>query len=395
MIPVRPQRPGRALTDRLRRSGTALADRLRRSGTALADRLRRSGTALADRLLRRRAVDAAGRHRLATARLLRYFRPRDGRWTTPTGEAWQPALAIEAVVDAYERTRDAAYLAVISTSFTRYRGRRSRFYDDDGWYLNTWLRAYDVTGDRGYLAEAEALFTEVTGGWDDVCGGGLWWNTDRGYKNAITNELFLLAAARLHRRAPNGTGPGSYLDWASRAWAWFDASGMINASHRVNDGLDRNCANNGGNTWTYNQGVILGGLVELWRVTGDDGYLVRARQIADATVAATGSTGSVLAEPGESRMTGADGHVFKGIFVRNLARLYAADPASRPSYRAFLAANADTLWLEGRTWRNGFGLSWGRPAAGVNAATQTAGTLLLGTVALLDAGGGADAGASA
>jgi hypothetical protein len=34
----------------------------------------------------------------ATQALLRSYSARTGRWRTPTGEAWQPALAVEAVL---------------------------------------------------------------------------------------------------------------------------------------------------------------------------------------------------------------------------------------------------------------------------------------------------------
>ena len=59
----------------------------------------------------------------------------------------------------------------------------------------------------------------------------------------------------------------------------------------VNDGLTADCANNGGTTWTYNQGVIIGGLAVLYEITGDDAYLGQAETIAaaalrDLTVAA-------------------------------------------------------------------------------------------------------------
>jgi predicted alpha-1,6-mannanase (GH76 family) len=333
---------------------------------------------------------AAERDRLAVKRLLAFFKRYSGRWKTPTGEAWQPALAIDAVVNTYERTRDITYLKVIEKSFARYRGRRSHYYDDDGWYLNAWLRAYDVTGDRKYLDEAQALFAGMTQAWDDVCGGGLWWNKDRGYKNAITNELFLLAAARLHRRAGNGTGDGSYHDWALREWNWFNASGMINSSHLVNDGLDGSCANNGRTTWSYNQGVILGGLVELWRITGDGGYLVRARQIADAAIDTLVDADSILKDPGEPERCSGDALIFKGIFVQGLARLYNADRASRPAYWAFLNANADSVWNASRGWRNGIGSAWAGPAGRPNAATQASASLLLGGIALLHAGGETD-----
>jgi predicted alpha-1,6-mannanase (GH76 family) len=318
------------------------------------------------------------------ARLLGHFRRRTGRWSTPTGEAWQPALAIEAVVNSYERTHDVVYSDVIERSFRRYRGRRSHYHDDDGWYLNAWLRAYDVVGPSAYLDEAKALFDGMTQAWDQVCGGGLWWNRDHRYKNAITNELFLLAAARLHRRAPNGTGSGSYLDWAMRAWTWFDSTGMINGDHLVNDGLNDACANNDGITWTYNQGVILGALTELAHVTGDRRYLNRAQQIADAAIVTLGSAAGVLTEPCEPDRCSGNAQVFKGVFVQGLARLYVADPDARPAYRAFLRANADSLWTRARDRRNSVGLSWSGPIGPATGATQIAAALLVGEVALLD-----------
>lgn len=80
---------------------------------------------------------------------------------------------------------------------------------------------------------AQVIFDDMTKGWDGVCGGGTWWSTDRTYKNAIANELFLTVAARLYER----TSQGSYLDWANKEWGWFDKSGMIKARNLVNDGL--------------------------------------------------------------------------------------------------------------------------------------------------------------
>jgi predicted alpha-1,6-mannanase (GH76 family) len=45
---------------------------------------------------------------------------------------------------------------------------------------------------------AQTIFAHNRGGWDDIRGGGLWWNENRRYKNAITNELFLTLAALLY-----------------------------------------------------------------------------------------------------------------------------------------------------------------------------------------------------
>ena len=111
-------------------------------------------------------------------------------------------------------------------------------------------------------------------GWDGTCGGGLWWNTDRKYKNAITNELFLTLAARLASGPPirpgdTGTGPCG-PGTGSRS------AGLIGPGGLVNDGLTADCQNNGRTTWTYNQGVILGGLASLHQITGDPGTWTRA-----------------------------------------------------------------------------------------------------------------------
>ncbi len=332
------------------------------------------------------------RDRRAVGRLLTYFSPRTGRWSTPTGEAWQPALAIDAVINTYERTRDIAYLNVIEKSFQRYRGRRSHYHDDDGWYLNAWLRAYDVTADPKFLGEARQLFVAMRDGWDNACGGGLWWRRDHTYKNAITTELFLLAAARLARRTvADGDDETSYLDWAQRAWQWFDGSGMINSHDLVNDGLDASCANNGDTTWTFNQGVILSGLVELGRATGDNGQLERARRIADAAIDALVYPGGVLREPNEPRSDNKDTHAYKGVFMQGLARLYAIDRSEGSRFGAFLATNAEAVWNSGRDGKDGIGPIWQGPAGRVNAATQASAALLLGAVALLDAGGEAGA----
>ncbi len=74
-----------------------------------------------------------------------------------------------------------------------------------------------------------------------TCGGGLWWSADKTYKNAITNELYLVTAMRLWHRcraaaaaasaaaAPRSEGDPSFLQWAQREWHWFANSSMINA----------------------------------------------------------------------------------------------------------------------------------------------------------------------
>jgi predicted alpha-1,6-mannanase (GH76 family) len=287
---------------------------------------------------------------------------------------WNAANCIEAIENVIFANHDFQYLQVLTNTFNLNSGGNflNDYYDDEGWWANAWIRAYDLTGNPAFLNMAKTIFNDLVAGWDTtnaLCPGGVWWNKPHAYKNAIPNELFLLAAIRLHQRTPGDGGTGSYFYWATNEWAWFRASGMINAQNLVNDGLN-GCVNNGGTTWSYNQGVILGGLTDLYKVTGDVSYLNQAIAIANA--ATTSSTlvdaNGVLREPCEPNC-GGDGPQFKGIFIRYLAYLY--DVTRTPAYLAFLKRNAHAVWVNDRNVFNQLGLRWDGPYDSPDAARQS------------------------
>jgi len=150
---------------------------------------------------------------------------------------------------------------------------------------------------------------------------------------------------------------------------------MINSNNLINDGLDAQCKNNGGTTWTYNQGVILGGLVNLYSITKNNTLLKIAQDIADAVYGSTlvYSRGGVLREPCELTDCGADGPQFKGIFMRYLGMLtQQTQETDRTKYTAWVKTNADSIWNKDRSPDNRFGLKWVGPAdQTVTATTQT------------------------
>jgi predicted alpha-1,6-mannanase (GH76 family) len=310
------------------------------------------------------------------AALQRWYCRWTGRWRT-TGW-WNAANALTAVIDYTQRTGDQTYAWVVHRTF-RAAGRRhadfvNRFFDDNGWWALAWIRAYDLTSESRYLDAAGRIFDNMITGWDDTCGGGVWWNEDREYKNAITNELFLALAARLHLRSPGSDG--RYLDWALREWRWFSASGMIGPVGLVNDGLTAGCQNNGRPAYTYNQGVILGGLADLHEITGDAAFLRYGQSIADAalrelTTPPSAAVPGILTEPGEADMIRrrGDGSQFKGIFARNLYDFYARSP--RPEYREFMLRNARSIWTGSRNAQNQFGLCWAGPFDSADASRQS------------------------
>jgi predicted alpha-1,6-mannanase (GH76 family) len=319
-----------------------------------------------------RAYSAAG-----VAALQRWYRPWiTGRWRT-TGW-WNAANALIAVLDYTQRTGDQTYARVSRRTFRaagcRHRHFLVRYFDDNGWWALAWIKAYDVTGEDRYLDAARRIFDNLVTGWDDTCRGGVWWNEDRKYKNAITNELFLTTAVRLHLRS--GSNTSKYLDWALREWDWFHASGMIGKTGLVNDGLTPDCKNNGKPTYTYNQGVILAGLAGLYEVTGDEAYLGQGESIADAALRELISPPSVnpagiLIEPGEADMVGraGDGSQFKGVFVRHLYDFY--QHRQHSTYRDFILRNAESIWDNSRNAQNQFGLRWTGPFDVADASRQS------------------------
>lgn len=285
----------------------------------------------------------------------------NGQWDT-TGW-WNAANCLTTIIDYMKVTNDRTYVYAIDNTFERnkngFEGNFCNDYlDDTGWWGLAWVGAYDLTGDQKYLQTAKITADFMFTYTDSKCNGGVYWSDARSYKNAITNELFIKLAAAIHNRIPGDT---KYLNWAVEVWNWFDRTGMINGENLINDGLNNDCQNNGDVTWTYNQGVILGGFVELFRATGDRNYLERARRIADAAVnSGYISPNGILHEPCDNNGNdcGGDGPSFKGVFARNLGELNAALD-DRP-YSTYLNRNADTIH-EHRNTIDQYGLHYEGP----------------------------------
>jgi predicted alpha-1,6-mannanase (GH76 family) len=315
----------------------------------------------------------------AVRTLQTWYTPETGLYRT-TGW-WNSANATTALVDYAQLSKSKQYNPIFANTFTAAQktnpGFLNKFYDDEGWWALAWIDAYDLTRDREYLSMAESIFADMSASWDDTCGGGIWWSKDKNYKNAIANELFLSVAAHLANRT-SGSVRRRYIDWGNKEWKWFHASGMINGKGLINDGLDRGpaqgtvhaCTNNGRTTWTYNQGVVLGGLAELSAANHDPALPAAAEQIATAAITQLVDKNGILHDPCEPKC-GADGVQFKGIFVRNLAFLDRRQPNS--AYEIFIKKNADTLWKDAQGPDFQLAERWSGPFESGNAASQTSG----------------------
>ncbi len=306
-----------------------------------------------------------------------WYEPATGLYRTAGW--WNSANALTVLIDYARVSNSTQYNPILANTFIAAQktgpGFLNKFYDDEGWWALAWIDGYDLTRNKDYLSMAESIFADMSGAWDDTCRGGIWWSKDKNYKNAIANELFLSVAAHLANRT-SGSVRSRYLKWGRREWKWFEASGMINAKGLINDGLSNGighvagfaCTNNGRTTWTYNQGVVLGGLSELSLANRDPALRKTAQKIATAAITQLVDNDGVLHDPCEPKC-GADGAQFKGIFVRNLVLLNRFYP--RATCRDFVDKNADALWRDARGPNFQLSERWSGPFDSSNAASQT------------------------
>ncbi|MDH6306357.1 putative alpha-1,6-mannanase (GH76 family) [Parabacteroides sp. PF5-5] len=214
------------------------------------------------------------------------------------------------------------------------------YYDDEAWWALAWIEAYKITKQKKYLDMAEVIFEDLTGGWSDECNGGIYWKKNPlHYKNSIANNLFSLTAARLYKT----THDKKYQDWFEKNVAWYMQTGMINTDiYQIEDGTNKDCLPNQNQHYTYNQGVAIAVLAEMYLLNKKQEYIDLAEQIAMATINKQLVTEEgILREMNPGIDKSNDGVQFKGIFIRHLGFLYQV--TKNPAYKDFILKNAESI----------------------------------------------------
>jgi Glycosyl hydrolase family 76 len=291
---------------------------------------------------------------------------------------WQGAVALSTLETYQQTTGDTTWeLLPFLTWLSDRSGKfEDNFDDDTGWWALVWLQEYDITHASAYLDLAETDANFIHEDWTSACGGGVWWQRSPNYyKNAIANELFLELTAWLHNTIHGDT---KYLSWAKSEWNWFSRSRMIGKNYLVSDGPNApgdkgSCVNTSHaqneKIWTYNQGVILAGLAQLYKATGTKSYLTEAEHIANAAISHFDVKG-VLTEDCKNGC-GPGSQSFKGIFVRDLKVL--AVTAKTTAYNSFFTRQAQSIVAKDTNAHHQLGMYWAGPLADLTSWSQASG----------------------
>jgi hypothetical protein len=251
------------------------------------------------------------------------------------------------------------------------------------------------------------------------------WNPNLGpYKNAVTNELYITASIGMYLDFPGDDNDSpfasegsdahvppekpydpTYLQNAIDGYTWLKNSNMTNHKGLYTDGFHisdwkgngTKCDRRNNMVYTYNQGVLLGGLKGLWESTGNISYLQDGHELVLNVIEATGWTRDLPPAANKSKWAGLgrdgiledhcdaqgrcsqDAQTFKSIYFHNLAlfceplpewprapgKTFGADKmtaflhrSSCQKYKTWVAHNAHAA-LKTQDKHGRFGMWWG------------------------------------
>ncbi|TKA27012.1 hypothetical protein B0A50_05203 [Salinomyces thailandicus] len=266
-------------------------------------------------------------------------------------------------------------------------------YDDAQWVVLEWLEVikfinqYEAyaSSDFGradiarFAHRAHIFYNIVQTQFDtSLCGGGINWNPALApYKNAITNELFLSSSIEMYLYFPGDSNTDPYpsptytnvtnitlpdlpplaphdpllLSNAIKEYDWFKTHNFTNSQGLIVDGFhispnQTTCDQRNEMVYTYNQGVLLSGLRQLWEATGNPQYLTDAYTYIESTQTATGWSSHTSSQANQWAGLGRNGimedycdapancsqdaQIFKGIYFQHLDVFCEALPTETP-----------------------------------------------------------------
>ncbi len=239
---------------------------------------------------------------------------------------WWHAHSLDALLDGYHRTKDEKYLFRIQEEYNGTFVKNGNtflhnWYDDMEWMALALLRLWDVTEEPSCKKQVLLIWEDIKTAWNDCMGGGMAWKKDQiDYKNTPANAPAAILAFRLYQRFYEEED----LKWGEKILNWNMENLMDEDTGFIWDGINRLGDKRIDYEWkfTYNQGVVIGALVELYKINHSHECLDKAVKIAKtAKELLIDTNGGIIPYEGKD-----DCGLFKGILVRYLYNLLEVYP---------------------------------------------------------------------
>jgi len=185
---------------------------------------------------------------------------------------------------------------------------RNNYNDDMSWMIHGLTALYDVTSNKSLIDRSLDLHLFIRQSEDTTCcgdmKGGIWWDLFHTQKATAAQAGAALTGLRLMESNSDKFTKEEWIDWSITHYDFW-LSHMVNQSdYAVCDNI--NTA--GDRRWwsfTYNEGLMLGVAVHLYRATNDSRFLIDAngfmQRLIDTSISVkvNGRQGQVLASDGE------------------------------------------------------------------------------------------------
>lgn len=274
-------------------------------------------------------------------------------WVTPRGTGssntyiyWQQAHAIDVIIYAYERHKEAGnggYMGLYKRYIEKWYESRGNNYsngptgfenpytDDMCWIALTLLRMGEVLDNTTYSQTAKKLFDNAIMSRAKEDEKGLWlpWNDSEGSgPNACTLSPACLIAAKLYMEH----GTEKYLEYAKKFYAYMQAH-ITKSDGRVEEP-----------PLTYTQGTFGEACRLLYHITGDFTYKNKAATyISYAFTSGRCTSNGLLRHEGTSM----DQSIFKAVLIPYAVNFCLDEEMGFTTRRSVVTAllkNADALW---------------------------------------------------
>ena len=276
-------------------------------------------------------------------------------------DSWVAAMNVQIAQDAYERTHsplDRQLVADLMNTFIKqydYDWTKNGWNDDIGWLAITFVRGFQITGEKRYLDKAIYGWNlAYNRGWDTTYGGGGMWENmsdvhpgGKPDKLALSNNPFINSGVTLYQI----TGDAAYLTKAKAMYRWVRDNAFDPETGNVNQGVRWNYGDPKSGELeksenVYNSGSFIQAANQLHRVTKDPMYLADAklaiRYVMNKTPILNHNSG------GQNQ--------WAYWFVKGVSEV-ATDNNLWPQYREWMQNNADAVWAN-RNELNLVGNNW-------------------------------------